>query len=170
MGTANYGGKVANDTAYIKQFCYGQPTNLWKTYSYTPVGQAAIEVVTPTSGKFANVYIPGNLYVDGSIINPSDIHLKDNIVEIDRAQTNKLMNIKATAFNFKHDSSQHIHYGFIAQDFEKEYPELVFIKPDKNMSNIKAINYLEMIPLLVNKMQMMQKEIDDLKCEVQRFK
>lgn len=170
MSTANYGGKIPNDTAYIKQFFYGAPTNLWKTYSYTPINEASIEVITPTSGKFANVYIPGNLYIDGSIINPSDIHLKNNITEINNEQTNKLMNLKATSFNFKYDSGQNIHYGFIAQDFEKEYPELVSIKPDKNMSNVKAINYLEMIPLLVNKMQMMQKEIDELKAEVTKLK
>ncbi len=48
-------------------------------------------------------------------------------------------------------------------DFEKEFPELVSIKPDKNLANIKAINYLEIIPLLVNKIQIMQKEIDELK-------
>ena len=46
---------------------------------------------------------------------------------------------------------------------EKEFPELVSIKPDKNLANIKAINYLEIIPLLVNKIQLMQKEIDELK-------
>jgi hypothetical protein len=62
-----------------------------------------------------------------------------------------------------------IHYGFIAQDFEKEYPELVTIKPDKTKQNIKAINYLEIIPLLVSKIQIMQKEIDELREEL-RYK
>jgi hypothetical protein len=73
------------------------------------------------------------------------------------------LNLQTSEFTFKDDSSKQIHYGFIAQEFEKEYPELVFTKPDKNLNNIKAINYLEIVPLLVNKIQLMQKEIDGLK-------
>ena len=73
------------------------------------------------------------------------------------------MNLQTNEFTFKDDLSKQIHYGFIAQDFEKEYPELVFTKPNKKLNNIKAVNYLEIIPLLVNKIQLMQKEIDDLK-------
>ena len=51
-------------------------------------------------------------------------------------------------------------YGYDARSL---YPELIEIKPDNNYSKIKAINYLEIIPLLVNKIQIMQKEIDELK-------
>ena len=76
------------------------------------------------------------------------------------------MNLKTSEFTFKSDPSKQIHYGFIAQDFELEYPELVFKKPDKNMNNMKAINYLEIIPLLVNKIQLMQKELDELKDKI----
>ena len=64
----------------------------------------------------------------------------------------------------------HVHYGFIAQDFEKEFPELISVKPDNNMANIKAINYLEIIPLLVSKIQMMQTEIDELKIQIKKLK
>ena len=73
------------------------------------------------------------------------------------------MNLKANKFTYKNDPLKQEHYGFIAQEFEKEYPELISIKPDNNLNNIKAINYLEIVPLLVNKIQMMQKEIDELK-------
>ena len=78
----------------------------------------------------------------------------------------KLLNLNTSQFTFKNDPLSNIHYGFIAQEFEKEFPELVTIKPDKNLANIKAINYLEIIPLLVNKIQLMQKEIDELKATV----
>ena len=56
-----------------------------------------------------------------------------------------------------------LHYGFIAQEFEEHFPELVVSKVDKDIANLKAINYLEMIPLLVHQVQQMQKEIDELK-------
>jgi hypothetical protein len=161
---ANYGGKIADKTAYIKQFNYGNQATLWTGFSYFD-GVNVIPTITPTA-NIDNVYIPGNLYVNGSIINPSDVYLKQNIVEINRDAANKIMNLKANQFTFKNDSTSHVHYGFIAQDFEKEFPELVSIKPDKKLANIKAINYLEIIPLLVSKIQLMQKEIDDLKSEI----
>lgn len=162
---ANYGGKIANESAYIKQFFYGIPSNLWKAFPYYD-GTTVIPTITPSVAKFDSVYIPGNLYVDGAIINPSDICLKENIIPLSLEETNKIMNLKPSKFVFKSDPSNHYHYGFIAQDFEIVYPELISIKPDKNMANIKAINYLEIIPLLVNKIQIMQMEIDELKAKV----
>ena len=158
---ANYGGKQPNSTAYIKNFVYGNPSDLWNATKYNDLSNTG--VLTPASPLYQSVYIPGNLYVDGSIINPSDINLKDNIVNIDEEKTNKLLNLKSTQFTFKNDETRQIHYGFIAQEFEKEIPELIYSKPDNNTTNVKAINYLEIIPLLVGKIQLMQKEIDELK-------
>ena len=160
---ANYNGTHPNNTSYIKNFVNGTPSNLWKAYSYINSSGESTSVLTPTTNKYDNIYIPGDLYVDGSILRQSDIHLKENISLIDENKTNKLMNLQTNEFTFKDDLSKQIHYGFIAQDFEKEYPELVFTKPNKKLNNIKAVNYLEIIPLLVNKIQLMQKEIDDLK-------
>lgn len=158
---ANYNGRQPNNTSYIKNFVSGIPANLWKTATYTPSGQPIISVITPTIVN-ESVLIEGDLYVNGSIINPSDVYLKDNIRSIDIDCTNKIMNLKAEQFTFKSDPNHKLHYGFIAQEFEKEFPELVSVKPDNNV-NLKAINYLEIIPLLLNKVQLQQKEIDDLR-------
>ena len=166
MSNANYNGKQPNNTAYIKNFVYGSPPNLWKTYSHINSLGEPINVLTPSSENFDNVYIPGDLYVDGTIITPSDINIKDNISLINEDRTNKIMNLKPSAFTFKNDTSKQIHYGFIAQEFITEYPELVITKPDKKLNNIKGINYLEIIPLLVKQIQLMQREIDELKGKV----
>jgi hypothetical protein len=162
---ANYGGRQPNNTAYIKNFVFGNTAVLWNSFQYNPTGSTqSIGVLTPASPSYNNVNIPGNLYVGGSIINPSDINIKDNIDNINLDKTNKLLNIEPKQFTFKNDKSNQLHYGFIAQDFEKEIPDLIFSKPDlNNDSEVKAINYLEIIPLLVHKIQIMQKEIDELK-------
>ena len=166
---ANYNGRQPNNTAYIKNFVYGTPSELWKADNYTPSGSTeSYGVLVPSSQQYDNLYIPGNLYVDGSIINPSDIKLKDNINIIDCDKTNKLLSLKPCEYTYKNDNKKQLHFGFIAQEFEKVIPELIFSKPDtsnKN-SNLKAINYLEIIPLLVNKIQLMQKEIDELKEQI----
>jgi hypothetical protein len=120
-------------------------------------------VIIPATPVINSLYIPGNLYVDGSIINPSDIYLKDNVREISIEKADDLLKLGPKQFTLKSDLSKHIHYGFIAQEFETVFPELVFSKPDKNVANLKAINYLEIVPLLVHKVQQMQKEIDELK-------
>jgi hypothetical protein len=95
------------------------------------------------------------------------------------------MKLKPSQFTFKSDKAKQVHYGFIAQEFEEHFPELVTIKPISNLNpnmspsknpitansqNIKAINYLEILPLLVHKVQSMQQEIDDLKAIIRNNK
>lgn len=166
MSTPNYNGKQPNNTAYIKNFVYGIPANLWKTLLYKKSDGTTVSVITPTSPNVDSLYISGDLFIDGSIINPSDIMLKKNIVTLNDETSDKIMNLVPSSFSFKDDTQCRIHYGFIAQDFEKEYPELIQNKPDAKYSNVKAINYLEIIPLLVAKIQTMQKEIDELKNKI----
>jgi hypothetical protein len=166
MINANYGGRQANIPAYIKNFNNGNPVILWKLMDYETLSGTTELVITPTSDNFKNLYIPGDLFVDGNIINPSDVFLKKNIKLINDEASEKIMNLKPSSFEFKDDLKNSIHYGFIAGDFENEYPELVQTKPDQKYSKIKSINYLEIIPLLVHKIQKMQIEIDDLKGKI----
>ena len=175
--SANYNGRNPNTTSNIKYFVPGQSANLWKTQQYlntNVIPNVYENVITPTSANYDNVYIPGDLFV-GSLINPSDLLLKNNILEISTELSDKIMRLKPTQFTFKSDKQGQIHYGFIAQEFEEHLPELVTIKPIStsnpnmnpsllaNQNKIKAINYLEILPLLVHKIQSMQKEIDILK-------
>ena len=157
---ANYEGKQAN-SASIKTFSYGggAGVKLWSPEKYSPTAYA----ITTSNENITNVHIKGDLFLDGSLIQPSDIYLKENVCAIDKDSTDKIMNLNPSIFTFKTDKTNSVHYGFIAQEFEKEFPELVQTKPDKTYSNIKAINYLEIIPLLVGKIQTMQKEINDLR-------
>jgi hypothetical protein len=180
MPNANYNGKVGNNTSNTRYFIEGQPTNIWIPTKYNGTTQ----VITPSSINYQNVYIPGNLYVDGSIINPSDLTLKDNIANISSELSDAIMNLKPSQFTFKTDKTKQVHYGFIAQEFEEHFPELVTIKPNPilspsmspsmspsiNSQNIKAINYLEILPLLVHKVQSMQQEIDELKAIISNNK
>ena len=155
---ANYGARQPNNTSYIKNFIIGTTPSLWTSIKYK-----AINVITPASIIFNNLYIPGNLYVDGVIVQPSDAYLKNDITMLDSKISDKLLTLSPSSFTFKADANKSVHYGFIAQDFEKVFPEMIQIKPDKTSDTIKSINYLEIVPLLVHRIQVMQKEIDILK-------
>ena len=158
---ANYNGKQPNNTSYVKNFIYGIPANLWKVLSYTKPDGTTTQVITTSSPNIESLFIKGDLFVDGNIYNPSDINLKHNINRVSKEQANKLLKLESVEYSLKSDITNKKHFGFIAQDFEKEFPELIDIKPPNK--NMKAINYLELIPMLVKKIQEMQEEIDALK-------
>jgi hypothetical protein len=87
----------------------------------------------------------------------SDKRSKYNIQDFSALETiNKL---KPKSFDVIDDKDVRFEYGFIAQDMELLYPELV----NKNNIGYKTINYIELIPLLLSKIKDMQKEIDKLK-------
>jgi hypothetical protein len=160
MNGSNYGGKVGNNTTNVKNFNVGNPIPLWKPIIYNNE-----KLLTPTI-KSQSVYIQGNLYVDGTIINPSDAYLKDNIEDLSDEISKNIMKLRPTQFEFKTDATKKIHYGFIAHEIEEVFPELVLSKVDNNIANLKGINYLEIVPLLVYQIQKMQNEIDILKQQV----
>jgi len=157
IGTvANYGGRQPDNSQNVKQFISSGDPVIW-TYKKMSTG---INVITPVDKK-RSVLIDNDLYVNGSIYNPSDINLKEKINVISEDKKNDLINLEPVEFEFKTDIKKH--YGFIAQDIEKIYPELV----NKDEVGYKTVNYIEFIPLLLSKIKDMQKEIDKLKQHLQ---
>jgi hypothetical protein len=159
---SSFGGKIPNPTTQIKQFYAPDNsssfTNTWN-YSLNPILPNELITLTPTiQSTSLNVYIPGDLTVMGTIHNPSDEKLKEDISDIYEYELDALLDIKPKSFTFKNDSNNINHYGIIAQDLEKILPCLV--TEDKEN---KFINYIELIPLLIGKIQLIQKELDELK-------
>ncbi len=75
----------------------------------------------------------------------------------------------------KSDSPQEeMHFGFVAQELEKVFPELVVEvtypneisignQSENPISSFKGVKYMEMIPILLKGMQEQQQEIELLK-------
>lgn len=157
IGTiANYGGSQPDNSQNVKQFISSGESVVWR-YKKIITG---LNVITPVDKK-RPVLIDNDLYVNGSIYNPSDINLKKNINVISDSKKNNVINLEPVEFEFKTDNKKH--YGFIAQDMEMIYPELV----NNNEVGYKTVNYIELIPILLSKMKDMQKEIDNLKEHLQ---
>jgi hypothetical protein len=152
---ANYGGKICDYQQNIKQFVVSGPSQAIWVYKRLPDG---LLVQTPVNQKIP-ILITSDLVITGSLYNTSDVRLKENITEISTAKMNDLFTLNPLVFNYKNDKTKKIHYGFLAQDIEKVFPELV----EDNMSGYKTVNYQEFVPLMLAKMKNMQEQIDELK-------
>ena len=158
--TPNYSGRQGDNTQGIKQFVTSSAGVV--EWIYKSIAISTTKVITPYD-QTKTVMIPKDLLVLGSINNPSDIILKDNIEQINIEDFNKL---NPVSFTFKDDDKNKKHYGFIAQELETVYPELV----SNTELGFKSVNYIEMIPILLSQMKNMQMEIDKLKEEITKMK
>jgi hypothetical protein len=141
----------------------------------------------PSSQFGYAVYSDGNLWVNGNgyatgIFTWSDRRLKKDIAEITNAM-DLINKLNPVTYYFNKDNkynmrlSEKRQYGLIAQEVEEVLPELVdevvkpaeFGKDGKEISataTLKAINYTELIPLLIQGMQEQQKTISDIKQKI----
>ena len=81
-------------------------------------------------------------------ISNSDKKLKENIKNLPQILP-KILHLKGKSYRFKKDSRKKERFGFLAQEVEKIFPQL--ISTDKN--GLKSLNYLDLIALLVKALQ-----------------
>jgi len=99
----------------------------------------------------------------------SDERLKYNILQMPFDMNEKLMHLQPKCFRLTREENGPFHYGFIAQEVEQVFPNLV--KQGTNVYDditpyepaYKMVNYLELIPVLLLKIQDLQMQLDKLK-------
>ncbi|MFY7729605.1 MAG: tail fiber domain-containing protein [Flavobacterium sp.] len=151
---SNLGGKVDTVQGNIKQF---YTTTSYANWIFKRMANG-LTVQTPANAK-TPVLISNDLIVTGSIYNTSDERLKHHIAPIDDSLVDHMMTLNPILFHYKQSTNSKPHYGFLAQDVEKQLPHLV----EQNAMGFKAVNYVEMIPLMLVKMKQMQQELDELR-------
>ncbi|VVB83410.1 Chaperone of endosialidase [uncultured archaeon] len=92
----------------------------------------------------------------GSFLYTSDKSLKTNIVPISNA-LEKLQQLNGVSFNWK--ATGRADDGLIAQDVEKDFPELV----STDSAGLKSVEYGNLVGVLVEAIKEQQKQIDELK-------
>ena len=101
---------------------------------------------------------------DGTLITgSSDIRLKENIEPLE-GSLEKVNQLQGVSFTWKADPQQGKSIGFIAQEFEKVVPELVFTN---QTDGYKGINYAEVSALLAEAIKEQQKTIEKLKTRIE---
>jgi hypothetical protein len=107
--------------------------------------------------------------VDGSYNIFSDKRLKNNISAMESTVAEKVLQLTPVNYTYKNDESQTNQYGFIAQEVQKLFPELVNEKESKGQTFL-SLNYQAFGVLAIKTIQEQQKEIDTLKEEISELK
>ncbi len=127
-------------------------------------------------------YFVGNVYATGTF-QPSDARLKRNI-KIEESALQRIMQVRPVSYEYKTDELQYMRlpeknqHGFVAQEFEKVFPEAVkevqqpIFEGNKlvRTEEFSAINYQSLIPVLFKAIQEQQAMIETLQKEVSELK
>ena len=124
----------------------------------------------------------GDVQITGNFIEGfSDIRLKKNIRKIENA-IDKVKKIKGVHYDYNSKgievmslTKSHIergddknHIGVIAQEVQKVLPEV--ISPAPCDSDYMTVKYEHMVPLLIEAIKEQQKQIEDLKIQIEKLK
>jgi len=153
---ANYGGRVDTQQGTIKQFVETPSSIDWVVKT---IGRF-IKYVTPSFPKM-NMLLSGDLIVLGHIYTNNtankiittqylsdfyDTQTIDNLLTLNPLVVTDILNNNNIILDIK--------------EVQTIYPEVVSYD---SLNNTGLINYIELIPLIIEKMKLMQEEINTLK-------
>lgn len=129
-----------------------------------PNGDLKVTLGSIAVGNISNSATDGRIDASNDVVafSTSDIRLKDNIKTIDKA-LDKVNSIQGIEFDWiekedVHGNSGH-DIGVIAQEIEKILPDVVTTRD----SGYKAVKYEKIVPLLIEAIKDLSKQVDGLK-------
>jgi len=132
----------------------------------TAIGAGAIVNTSNTivlGRNTESVVIPGNLTVQGTFTNPSDVRLKTGVSSL-RYGLNELMRLRPVTWTWKNNSDGRTQIGLIAQDVRPILPELIVAGNDQ--SHTLSLNYIGLLPIVIRAIQEQQATIASLRNEI----
>ena len=139
--------------------------------------QAVYKGLSAASSQFNFYYVPnntdilslrgdGNAILAGTLTQSSDFRLKKNIQPINNV-SQKINQIRGVYFDWKDDiRSRNTQIGFIAQEIEKVFPELV----ETDAKGFKSVAYANMSAVLVEALKEQNQRINALERELLEMK
>ena len=103
-------------------------------------------------------------YAATSWVSNSDENIKENIVSLENV-LDKIKDIRCVNYNLKDEEIYKKRLGFIAQDFQKDFKEVV----SESNEGILGLHYTETIPILMKAIQEQQTIIEDLKARIEQL-
>jgi hypothetical protein len=145
----------------------------------------------PTAGPWLGLggLFTGGLGYANGIYNLSDRRVKKDVVPITNA-VSIIQKLNGVSYKYNTDvfisakGDDRTYLGFIAQDVEAVLPEIVGSKNiplgssenlnsnsvENNFLNAKLVDYVQVVPVLVEAIKEQQKQIEELKNEIQKLK
>ena len=146
----------------------------------TSNGEVGLSLSNTDSSKIHMNGASGNINCI-SLTQTSSKKYKKNIVSLTDDEAKKILELRPVTYDFKdEDCGKHMR-GFIAEEVDAIIPELVKhtnvyknVKCDKDSDNNKedevSLDYTMIIPYLTKMIQLQQKQIDELKNEIDKLK
>jgi hypothetical protein len=88
----------------------------------------------------------------------SDERLKTNITDLSLDSLEKVSTLRTVTYNWKTDPTGKLMIGFIAQDLQAQFPELV----SQNIDGMLSVNYAGMAPVLVEAIREMNLNVTQI--------
>ena len=167
-GNVTLGDSVANagsnsvkvnhgdDGAFIINNTFGG-----KNWSFHVNNAGSLQLFNSTLGA-----VPAGTFTSAGLYVPSDRRLKKDIVELPGNTLRKIMDIKPVAYRYQVElESAPLTIGFLAQDVQKQFPELVAQNGD-----YLSLNYAGFGVLAIKAIQEQEAEIERLKKENEAMK
>ncbi|MBI3195162.1 MAG: tail fiber domain-containing protein, partial [Ignavibacteriae bacterium] len=107
-----------------------------------------------------------NAWCDGGWwYNASDRTLKNDIQDLSKYGLSTVMKLRPVSFSYKNDEKKNTQIGFIAQEVKEIVPEVV-----SGEEGSMGMSYGNLTAILVNAIKEQQKQIEELKAEIQELK
>jgi Chaperone of endosialidase/Head domain of trimeric autotransporter adhesin len=154
-----------------------QSAGIWLTNSANTSNHGFMGMKTDTEvGFFGQTGTPGwrfyvnttdgNAFLQGTLIQNSDMRLKKNIHPLSNTLSN-INQLNGYSYNWKDESADpSLQIGLLAQEIQKVYPQLV----KENEKGTLSVNYMGMVPVLLEAIKEQQQQIDELKKENSEIK
>ncbi len=193
--TFGQGNGSSNNGNFALEYCSTCPSagfNIWKPWPTSDYGNYKLFIRDNGNVGMGNVgdasaklWISGNLKVNSTTYT-SDQRFKENIQPINN-QLSNLLRLKTYQYTFiqserfvgdslsvnankedhpDYNFDSNLHYGLMAQDIEKIYPNLVA----KDENGYLSLNYTELIPILISSIQEQNERISKLEEELNLLK
>ena len=108
--------------------------------------------------------VNGTIYASGDVIAYSDVSVKTNFRPIKNA-LNRLTKSRGIVYD-RTDTHHKDNIGFIAQELEVEFPELI----NTNADGTKGVKYQNMVAVLTEAVKEQQTQIESQKSEIEELK
>ena len=96
-----------------------------------------------------------------TLIQSSDKRLKKNF-DILQDTYSKILNLEPLSYNLINDENKRLKYGFIAQEVEKIFPELIYYSDTEDIKNQLSIDYISFIPLIIEVLKIQNEIINNM--------